>query len=191
MQLSNHLNHTHGDGPIEQGQHNAVFGQIETPRRWMQKETIKDRPPSYNKSTSVSALSSFANISIRNKESSVSPSSKLDICPKVPSWEMYEVSPGVQARLRDAHETWSYLQRDFYLPTSCKGCSTELTCIKNVDYVLCPTCRNVSPIEEGPSETRGGGLGLGFTLKDLKKWETGQNNSASSNFGLELESETI
>jgi hypothetical protein len=167
------------DGIGEQGQQNAVFGQTDMtkPRHWDQKERCLDRCPSYNRTTSVSALNAFANISIKSKPSlstssaSNNPSSIVSQIDAAPI--MLEVSPGILARLRDAHETWTYLQRDFYLPASCKGCSVELTCIKNLDYVLCPTCRTVSPID-GPQETRGGGLGLGFTVDDLRRWETGK-----------------
>jgi hypothetical protein len=191
------------EGSDGQGQHNFVFGQVGAsvdhgkqktvvsqnatpPQRWMQKETNKDLPPSFNKSTSVSALNSFGSITIKSKNSTMdlsSGSQKRDLPPKMPSSQkldpsppdpMYEVSPGVQERLRGAQETWSYLQRDFYLPTSCKGCSVELTCIKNLDYVLCPTCQVITSID-APPEARGGGggggLGLGFTLEDLRKWE--------------------
>jgi hypothetical protein len=157
------------DGIGEQGQQNAVFGQTDMtkPRHWDQKERCLDRCPSYNRTTSVSALNAFANISIKSKKPSSNNPLSINVAPT-----MLEVSPGVHARLRGAHETWTFLQRDFYLPTSCKGCSVELTCIKNLDYVLCPTCRIVSPID-GPPETRGGGLGLGFTVDDLRRWETG------------------
>jgi hypothetical protein len=168
VQLINPAN-DYDDGIGEHGQRNAAFGKIDMAksRRWDQKEICLDHPPSYNKSTSVSALNAFANISIKSKKPSSNNPLSINVAPT-----MLEVSPGVHARLRGAHETWTFLQRDFYLPTSCKGCSVELTCIKNLDYVLCPTCRIVSPID-GPPETRGGGLGLGFTVDDLRRWETG------------------
>jgi hypothetical protein len=55
----------------EQGQHNAVFGEIDIakPHRRVHKERCLDRPPSYNRNTSVSALNTFANISIKSKPS--------------------------------------------------------------------------------------------------------------------------
>jgi hypothetical protein len=195
----------HNEGSDGQGQHNAVFGQVggtfdhgesqhnavfvqnaTPPKRWVQKETNKDLPPSYNKSISVSALNAFGNITIKSKNSTMDLSSRnqqIDLPPRKPSSQkidlgpavpMYEVSPGVQEKLRGAMETWSHLQRDFYLPTCCKSCFVELTCIKNLDYVLCPLCQEVNPID-APPEGGGGGLGLGFTVEDLRRWETGRN----------------
>jgi hypothetical protein len=192
-----------------QGQHNAVFGQVSDsrfgnglqnavlgqnvtqPQRWKQKETNKDLPPSYSKSISVSALNSFGNITIRRKNSTMELSSlyqKRDLPPKMPSSQKldpsppdptYEVSPGVRERLRGAPETWSHLQQDFYIPTSCKSCSVELTCIKNLDYVLCPTCHVITPIDALP-EAGGGGLGLGFTVEDLRRWELGRDPAVTA-----------
>jgi hypothetical protein len=176
-----------------QGQHNAVFGQnskVTPVQRWVQKEKNKDTPPSYSKSISVSALNSFGNITIKSKNSTMDLSSrnqKRDLPPKMPSSQnldptppdpMYEVSPGVRERLRGALETWSYLQRDFYIPTSCNSCSVELTCIKNLDYVLCPTCQLITPIDT--PEAGGGGLGLGFTVEDLRRWELGRNPTVTA-----------
>jgi hypothetical protein len=176
------------------GQHNAVFGQnssVTPVQRWVQKETNKDIPPSYSKSISVSALNSFGNITIKSKNSTMDLSSrnqKRDLPPKMPSSQkldptppdpMYEVSPGVKERLRGALETWSYLQRDFYIATSCKTCSVELTCIKNLDFVLCPTCQLITPIDALP-EASGGGLGLGFTVEDLRRWELGRSPTVTA-----------
>jgi hypothetical protein len=176
------------------GQHNAVFGQkssVTPVQRWVQKETNKDLPPSYSKSISVSALNSFGNITIKSKNSTMDLSSrnqKRDLPPRMPSSQkldptppdpMYEVSPGVKERLRGALETWSYLQQGFYIPTSCKTCSVELTCIKNLDFVLCPTCQLITPIDALP-EAGGGGLGLGFTVEDLRRWELGRNPAVAA-----------
>lgn len=86
--------------------------------------------------------------------------------------EVVEMSPGVNVKLRGAQETWSCLQRDFYLPVTCKVCFAELTCIRDLDHVLCPSCSLVSPVEGGPKGIkRGGGVGLGFTFDDLRRWE--------------------
>lgn len=42
----------------------------------------------------------------------------------------------------------------------------------DANYVLCPTCKVVSPME-GCAEGGGldGGVGLGFTFDDLQQWQ--------------------
>lgn len=82
------------------------------------------------------------------------------------------IERNLRSRIRGVHETWACIQRDFYLPICCRTCSVELCCIRNVDFVLCPTC-GVLNSTEGVSKVRGGGAGVGFTLQDLKNWESG------------------
>ncbi|KAL7568643.1 hypothetical protein ACA910_022741 [Epithemia clementina (nom. ined.)] len=93
-----------------------------------------------------------------------------------------ELGPGVYARLRGASETWHCIEHDFHLPVVCFACSMELCCIQDASYVLCPSCRTVSPIEENEynnNKSRGGrddgmdngGVGLGFTFDELFKWQ--------------------
>lgn len=89
-----------------------------------------------------------------------------------------EVGNGERARLRGAEETWDYIQKDFYLSVGCGLCKSELCCIRDVDHVLCPAC-GVMTATEAVTETRGGGVGLGFTLDDLKNWETGNRSAAA------------
>lgn len=83
-----------------------------------------------------------------------------------------EVSPGVFSRLRGAEETWRAIQYVFYMPCECSCCSLTIFCIQDADYVLCPECRVVSPMSENYSEgCEGGGVGLGFGLEVLAKWQ--------------------
>ena len=60
------------------------------------------------------------------------------------------------------------VEKDFYLPVSCLCCSLELCCIMDASYVLCPQCRVVSPIVEGLADGLDSGVGLGFTLDNLR-----------------------
>jgi hypothetical protein len=99
-----------------------------------------------------------------------------------------EISPGACVRLRGAEETWDCIGRDFFMPCTCFGCLHELCCIQDADYVLCPKCRVVSPMDStfygsessyptAASSTstasieHEGGVGLGFTFDDLLKWQ--------------------
>ena len=87
------------------------------------------------------------------------------------SHAIVKVTPDKEAPVRDMYETWSWIQRDFYLPVNCSRCSTDLTCIKDVDSVLCSSCGTISPVVTGSSRPRGGGLGLGLTFRDLRRCE--------------------
>jgi hypothetical protein len=81
-----------------------------------------------------------------------------------------EIAPGHYARLRGADETWACVERDFYMPVTCFACTSELCCIQDATYVLCPNCRVVSPMD-GMEPTHDGGVGLGFTMDDLCRWQ--------------------
>lgn len=83
---------------------------------------------------------------------------------------MVEISPGVSEPLRKADETIVAVRNDFYVPVSCFGCTQDIFCIADAKYVICPTCRVVSPIEEGALDGQvltQHGLGLGFTCESL------------------------
>jgi hypothetical protein len=99
-----------------------------------------------------------------------------------------EISPGVYVQLRGAEETWDCIKRDFFMPCTCYDCLRELCCIQDADYVLCPKCRVVSPMDttfygsqssnataasstSAASIEQEGGVGLGFTFDDLLKWQ--------------------
>lgn len=98
----------------------------------------------------------------RNENSHVEPTSR-------PNRKMVEICPGTWTHLRGTAETRECISRDFYIPTSCSSCSSEMFCIQDVEYVLCPSCRVVNPMEEGIYTSYcEGGLGLGFTLEDLR-----------------------
>lgn len=80
-----------------------------------------------------------------------------------------EISPGHTERLRGANETWHCIENDFFMPCQCFCCGESICCIIDATYVLCPTCKVVSPLDNG---CNGGGVGLGFTNDDLQKWQT-------------------
>lgn len=83
-----------------------------------------------------------------------------------------EIAPGVCVRLRGAQETWKCIENDFYTPVVCFDCNADLCCIQDADYVLCPSCRVVSPMEgDYPKRFGDGGVGLGFTMEDLFRWQ--------------------
>lgn len=77
-----------------------------------------------------------------------------------------EIAPGVFARLRGAEETRSAINRDFFMPCECACCSQTIFCIQDADFVLCPDCRVIQPME-GCEEGGVGGVGLGFKMEEL------------------------
>jgi hypothetical protein len=82
-----------------------------------------------------------------------------------------EIMPGIHAPLRGAKETWNCIERDFFLPVTCFGCTAELCCIQDATYVLCPVCRVVGPTDVGPGDFGSTvGVGLGFSFDDLFRW---------------------
>jgi hypothetical protein len=82
------------------------------------------------------------------------------------------VSPGHEARLRGAAETWQAIQQDFYLPCVCLDCEASLFCILDAWLVLCPHCRVINPIGHDNGDMAAnpdGGVGLGITSETLMK----------------------
>lgn len=92
--------------------------------------------------------------------------------PRQESFKSIEVTPGQFMKLRGSEETWRAVCNDFYMPGECQVCNNTIFCIQDADYVLCPTCRVVSPMDqERGSRNSDGGVGLGFTMKDLAAWQ--------------------
>jgi hypothetical protein len=84
-----------------------------------------------------------------------------------------EVYPGAFMRLRGADETWNAIKYDFYMPCMCICCNLTLFCIQDAIFVLCPACRSVSPLDGVILDGYDGGVGLGFTIGELNKWQKG------------------
>jgi hypothetical protein len=84
---------------------------------------------------------------------------------------LIQVAPGVRVPLRSGSETWQAIIDDFYVPSSCLGCSTTLFVIQDAAYVLCPCCRSISPMEGQFVNLFVAGAGMGFTFDDLTRWQ--------------------
>lgn len=82
-----------------------------------------------------------------------------------------EIAPGVLVRLRGADETWNAVCQDFFLPSECRCCSQTIFCIQDADFILCPECKVVSPVDGKAYNGSDGGVGLGFSAKDLAQWQ--------------------
>ena len=90
--------------------------------------------------------------------------------PPAPQMEI-EVSPGYYLRIRGAAETNRAIQQGRVRPTVCSCCTTQLYCIMVAEYVICPTCRQISPVDFKHNNSLGqvGGVGLGLTPEGLQQ----------------------
>lgn len=73
---------------------------------------------------------------------------------------MIEIQPGFSLPLRGADETTRALAVNFIVKLNCMVCTLEIQCIGDAEYILCPVCRSVSPIEGNSGNNGGVGLGL-------------------------------
>lgn len=89
-------------------------------------------------------------------------------CPPSQEPHMVEIFPGVFESLRGAAETWKAIELDYFMPIECVTCSSDIFCIQDSRYVLCPNCRCVGPMQ---NDAEAIGVGLGFTYEQLSSWQ--------------------
>jgi hypothetical protein len=95
-------------------------------------------------------------------EQQVAPAAQMEI----------EVYPGYYLPIRGAAETDRAIQQGRVRPTVCSCCTSQLYCITVAEYVLCPTCREISPVDFNHNTSLGqqvGGVGLGLTPENLQQ----------------------
>jgi hypothetical protein len=80
-----------------------------------------------------------------------------------------EVFPGVSERLRRTMETKEAVENDFITPAVCFACDTEIYCIADVKYYICPTCKCVSLLSESKHSRERKDVGIAFGLETLFK----------------------
>ena len=74
-----------------------------------------------------------------------------------------EIMPGLEVPLRGSAETKEAIRRGTVTNAECMQCTKTLNCIDDAEYVLCPSCRCVSPVGGFSHPRRGSfGVGLGF-----------------------------
>ena len=90
--------------------------------------------------------------------------------PPAPQMEI-EVSPGYYLRWHGAAETYCAIQQGRVCPTVCSCCTSKLYCIMVAEYVICPTCREMSPVDFKHNNCldQVGGVGLGLTPESLQQ----------------------
>jgi hypothetical protein len=87
---------------------------------------------------------------------------------------LVEVFPGLSAPLRGSDETKTAVAHEYYTSLVCFGCTTPINCIADVQFVICPICQVISPVDqdtfrgEAMTADMRWGLGLGFTQEMLR-----------------------
>jgi hypothetical protein len=88
------------------------------------------------------------------------------------------LSPDLSVPLRGSIETWQAIRHGCTVAVTCSDCNTELHAIEDAEYIVCPDCWMVGPVEE----TIGGialefdgcsdnyGLALGVKVQDVVQW---------------------
>ena len=77
-----------------------------------------------------------------------------------------EISPGVYVPFRGAKETWHAVATQTTHELVCFDCSTDLVCINDCEYTVCPDCRVVNPVFSDHPVGKPFGVGMGFR----KEW---------------------
>lgn len=78
-----------------------------------------------------------------------------------------DIAPGYSVPLRGTEETLAAFKQDRVFQTECSNCETFLYCISTANMVLCPVCREMSPVltDDPTNETAAESLGMGLTVE--------------------------
>lgn len=98
-----------------------------------------------------------------------------------------EVAPGVYKELRGSKETIHAVEQGYAVTTSCFCCGDKLKCLPDVEMIICPDCRIVSPLDQVDEDAYGRkrayrpprGVGLGLKLSEISEFQTGYASYAS------------
>ena len=116
---------------------------------------------------------------------------------QLPSVVTIAVAPGLTLPLRGSDETWKAITDGRTMMTKCCTCNSDLHCIEDAKFVLCPDCWIVSPVDQLPNDTlsennnsdhrivgsnhHSYGVGLGVKGEEVIQWieqwfESDENN---------------
>lgn len=88
------------------------------------------------------------------------------------------LSPDVTVPLRGATETWQAIKHEGTIATMCIDCGADLHVIEDAEYIACPDCWMVGPVQQnvggiafecdGSSDNYG--IGLGVKAQEVVQW---------------------
>jgi hypothetical protein len=82
-----------------------------------------------------------------------------------------ELSPNFYLPLHGSEETRRAVRDGLIKSCACLSCKYQMHCISMASCVVCPRCREISPIVSGNWSSCSGGIGLGVTELDLLTWQ--------------------
>jgi hypothetical protein len=80
-----------------------------------------------------------------------------------------ELSPNFYLPLHGSEETRNAVRNGMIKACACLSCNYQMHCISIASCVVCPRCREVSPVVSG-NLSCSGGIGLGITELELHTW---------------------
>jgi hypothetical protein len=78
---------------------------------------------------------------------SIQSTRKTDKSTLVRGDRMIPVLPGVELPLCGATETWQAMESGWYTQCTCPCCNLAMLCVDTAEFVVCPECRVVSPVQ--------------------------------------------
>jgi hypothetical protein len=106
---------------------------------------------------------------------------------------LIEVSPGYCLPLHGSKDTWKAIMAGKIIITRCTCCEEDLTCVEDVQLVICCDCWVFSPVdqsiagilleetdEEWFTRNESSGVGLGVKANDIVEWINSQQEAESS-----------
>jgi hypothetical protein len=82
-----------------------------------------------------------------------------------------ELSPNFYLPLHGSEETRHAVRNGMIKACACLSCHYQMHCIAMASCVVCPRCREISPVVSGNLSSCSGGIGLGITELDLRTWQ--------------------
>ena len=137
---------------------------IQRTQEWHQSApTVSTFPSTHHDSFSLDSLQhSISEIDTEARCSPLPRSKTPSPTPPPVAPRMIEVAPGLQVPLRGAQETCHAMEAGYMERATCLWCCSKIACIADAAYILCPSCKAITRMDQGEW-----GLGLGVHQESL------------------------